>query len=379
MRYIIPDYYKEFRCTAHRCEDTCCAGWQIVIDRKSLKDYGKVKGTFRKKVYRSIDFLKGTFRQDTEKRCAFLNEDNLCDLYANLGEKSLCRTCRLYPRHIEEFEGVREISLSVSCPEVAGILMRKEEPVKFLTYEKEGEEEYEDFDPFLYSMLLDAQDAMMDILQNRRLPLRVRCGLILGMAHDIQGRVNRQEIFGCEDVIARYQTEQAERFVKGKAAEVHRYEELRKWMDRLHQLELLRGDWKVLLYETQQLLYQHDDVSYEMICEEYRIWREQADAVDLLKQEIQLEQLLVYFLHVYFCGAVYDGRIYTKVQMAVLCAALIGELWIARWVRNEKQIDQEEIAELVYRFSREVEHSDENLKRLEKMVEKDVFCWFRKP
>lgn len=65
-----------------------------------------------------------------------LNDCNLCEMYVNLGEKSLCKTCRLYPRHVEEFEDVREITLSVSCPEVARILMEKKEPVRFLTYEK---------------------------------------------------------------------------------------------------------------------------------------------------------------------------------------------------------------------------------------------------
>ena len=40
MLYTIPDYYQNFKCTADECEDTCCAGWQIAIDRKSLVRYG---------------------------------------------------------------------------------------------------------------------------------------------------------------------------------------------------------------------------------------------------------------------------------------------------------------------------------------------------
>ena len=41
----------------------------------------------------------------------------------------LCDTCRNYPRHIEEFEGLREISLSLSCPEAARILLSQKEKV----------------------------------------------------------------------------------------------------------------------------------------------------------------------------------------------------------------------------------------------------------
>ena len=48
MLYTIPDYYHEFSCIAGECEDTCCAGWQIVADEAALKKYKKVTGSFRK-------------------------------------------------------------------------------------------------------------------------------------------------------------------------------------------------------------------------------------------------------------------------------------------------------------------------------------------
>lgn len=71
MLYTIPDYYKEFKCIADKCEDTCCAGWQIVIDEQSLKQYKKVRGSFMWRMLRSVDWFHGVFRQDGERRCAF--------------------------------------------------------------------------------------------------------------------------------------------------------------------------------------------------------------------------------------------------------------------------------------------------------------------
>ena len=59
--------------------------------------------------------------------------------------------------------------------------------------------------------------------------------------------------------------------------------------------------------------------------------------------------------------------------MAVYCTWMIHELWLARWLKNEKTLDLEEIIDLVYRFSREVEHSDVNLRRVEKMMERKLF------
>ncbi len=403
MLYTIPDYYKEFKCTADKCKDTCCAGWQIVIDEKSLAKYKKVcasrllqmrknaggESEFAWKMIRSIDWKSGTFCQSTDcntnhtseldfsyptgsKRCAFLDENNLCDLYKNLGEKSLCKTCKLYPRHIEEFEGLREISLSVSCPEVARILMEKRETVKFLTYEKEGEEEFEDFDPFLFSILEDARKEMLQILQNRTLPIRERTLLVLGMAHDMQVRINRQEMFACSDVIEKYKKESAIEYVRSFSAGKMGIDKKnfmkkravlnRELFEKLFELEVLRDDWNEILQETKDALFLSKNNF------DFSEWKAKHPDV-----EIHLEQILVYFLFTYFPGAVYDGEVYAKVQMSVYCTWMIENLWMARWIRNGKRLDVEEMTELLYRFSREVEHSDENLKQVEKWMEKKWF------
>ena len=217
MIYTTPDYYDKFKCIAGECPDTCCAGWQIVIDEESLAKYKNLKGDYIWKVMSCVDWESETFRQDNEKRCAFLNKDNLCDLYKNAGEDSLCKTCRDYPRHIEEFEDVREITLSVSCPEVARILMECMEPVRFLTEEKPDEletEDYSDFDPFLFSILEDARKEMIGTIQNRELPIENRAVLVLAMAHDMQGRINRSQMFECDEVIEKYTRDKAKNFVE---------------------------------------------------------------------------------------------------------------------------------------------------------------------
>ena len=383
MIYTIPDYYKEFHCIADKCEDTCCAGWQIVIDDKSLAKYKKlvagkkiserdIRPAFRTRLLTSVDWMQGTFRQSKEKRCAFLNESNLCDLYTNCGEQGLCKTCHRYPRHVEEFEGVREITLSISCPEVARILLSKKEIVSFLSYERDGDEEYEEFDPFLFSILEDARVEMLNILQNRSIPMNQRILLVLGMAHDMQGRINRQEMFDCMQVMEKYCKESARTYVEtysGKEAdaqEFHRY--ARELFEKLFQLELLRDEWEMVLQETDMLLYGETAVHYEEARKRFAKWVEAESDMT-----IQIEQLLVYFLFTYFPGAVYDGAVYAKVQMAVYLTWMIYELLMARWLKNDGGLTQEEIVDLVYRFSREVEHSDENLRLVENWMKEKIF------
>ena len=201
MIYTKPDYYDEFTCIADKCKDTCCSGWQIVIDDEYLNKYKKNEKFSLFDMNEYVDFKEHVFKQSNDRRCAFLRDDNLCKLCFEYGESALCRTCHLYPRHIEEFENVREISLSLSCPQVCKILLNRDTKVKFVSCENDESEEYEDFDFMLYSCLLDARDVMIEILQNRGLSIDVRAGMVLGLAFDMEKRLNDGRFFTIEELL----------------------------------------------------------------------------------------------------------------------------------------------------------------------------------
>lgn len=399
MLYTIPDYYKEFSCIAGDCEDTCCAGWQIVIDEKSKKRYAKAatgldKKNLARELRRCVNWHEGVFRQDTEKRCAFLNQDNLCRLYQMAGPDSLCRTCKMYPRHVEEFEGVREITLSLSCPEAARIILGKKEPVHFLNYEKPGEEDYGDFDLFFYSQLVDARENILKMLQDRSLSIHHRMALALAISHDMQAHVDRREMFSCEDIPKKYESETARNYTKERLEafekdEERRFEFAQKAFQYLYRLELLKENWLYVLMDADKLLYgglasvyedsmlstdyeeDIDQLRYFVNLQEFELWKQE----HMPDWDIMLEQMLVYFVFTYFCGAVYDGRIQAKMQVCVYSVYIIEEILRARWLENEKTLSMEEVVELTYRYSREVEHSDQNPERLEHFMEKSP--WIR--
>ena len=369
MIYTRPDYFNEFKCIAGNCPDTCCAGWQIVIDDESLKKYKKIKGDYIWKVMSCVDWEEECFRQDNDKRCAFLNSDNLCDLYKNVGEESLCKTCRDYPRHTEEFEGVREVTLSASCPVVARILMERMTPVHFVKEEHPEEEETEffgDFDPFLYSIIEDGRSAMIDILQNRNLSMKVRTMLVIGMAHDMQRRINHRELFACDQVIEKYKRVKSQQYVKEYLGQKEMLEEenlTKEMFPLIYDLELLRDEWDELLHRSQDMLFFTTQESFGQLKTEFDQWKQEHPDM-----EIHLEQIMVYFLYTYFPGSVYDGQLFAKAQMAVYCTWMIELLWMARWLMNGRDITLDEMTELLYRFSREIEHSDENLEKLDEMM-----------
>jgi len=88
MHYVKTTNYDKFKCIADKCPETCCAGWQIVIDEDSLDRYAHMTGPFAGRLSNDVDWEEGCFKQ-YGRRCAMLNDDNLCDLYAECGEEDM--------------------------------------------------------------------------------------------------------------------------------------------------------------------------------------------------------------------------------------------------------------------------------------------------
>ena len=139
----------------------------------------------------------------------------------------------------------------------------------------------------------------------------------------------------------------------------------KEMFEKLYRLEVLRDDWEVTLHKTQDTLFTEHKESYGTICSAFENYKKEHPEID-----IHLEQILVYFLFTYFPGAVYDGMVFAKVQMAVFCTWMVELLWMGEWNMNGKVLEKQKMIKLLYRFSREVEHSDENLTKLDKMMEK---------
>lgn len=365
MRYTVPHYYCKFKCTAADCPDTCCAGWKIVIDKKTLKKYKNMEGPFGNRIRNSIDWEEGTFLQ-YDMRCAFLNEENLCDIYTEAGKKMFCKTCRLYPRHIEEFQGEREISLSLSCIEAGKLILGCKEPVKFVSLEKDVlEREDETFDFLLYGKLSDTREAVFRILQNREMSINLRVSMVLALVHDMEIKVGKQQLFQVDDVLERYMDMSAlEKFGKKLEQYISCGQERKFLIQEMcgvfEQFEVLNRSWPLYVKGLQKTLFEQSAEEYEKNRKRF--------LKEILGKQVWTEQLMIYFVFTYFCGAVYDGEIYTKMQLAVVSTLLIEELAMAVWKQNGFQLSFMEFVDIAHKYSRELEHSDVNLNCLEEIV-----------
>ena len=374
MEYRIPHYFNDFRCVAAECEDTCCAGWAIMIDEDTLEKYKNFKGPFGNRLKNSIDWKEGSFLQ-YNKRCAFLNDDNLCDLHMEAGEHMLCDTCRDYPRHKEEYEGLREGSLSLSCIEAAKIILGCTEPVQFIAFEDEEEdEEFEDFDYLLFTKLMDAREKMIQMLQNRDVDIMIRIAMVLELGQKMQDLLDADEMFQMDELLAEFgNMDQMLDFQKDtkehQIGENEYCSNVRKLFRAFNKLEVLKEDWPEYIKRAEFVLYGNGQRTYEENRQRFhKNMGLKSGSYDTWA--CFMEQLMVYFVFTYFCGAVYDDNIAGKVQTAVVSTILIQELAIAKWVEQGETLDFEGFVDIAHRVSREIEHSDLNLNRMEKLCEK---------
>lgn len=371
MEYRIPHYFNDFRCVASECKDTCCAGWAIMIDEDTLDQYKKTEGEFGERLQRSINWNEGCFEQ-INRRCAFLNEDDLCDIHLEAGEEMLCDTCRDYPRHMEEFEGVREGSLSLSCIEAAKLILGCEEPVRFLRLEDDVEdEEYEDFDYFLYTKLMDAREKILSFLQKRDIPVRMRIATVLSLSQSIQEKIDQDTIFEIEDILGAFEHQEnvtllLKRYQGTTLGENQFCSDMRKVFRVFQKMEVLKDSWPEYVKQVERLLYGEGRNQYLSYRKEFLL-KIGTESENPEKWENWIEQLMVYFIYVYFAGAVYDDQILSKVKTGVIAILLIQELALAKWMKNGKMFSLEDMVEVAHHVSREMEHSDVNLARLEKM------------
>ena len=130
-----PDDYAAFRCLAGACPQTCCAAWEIVVDPDAQDAYLRLQHPLAAKLRRvlRVDSEGDTYFAQTDGRCPFLCADGLCELQRTLGEQSLCRTCRDFPRWEVLLCDRVERGLSSACPEAARRLLARTAPLRFVS------------------------------------------------------------------------------------------------------------------------------------------------------------------------------------------------------------------------------------------------------
>ena len=369
MKIRVPEYFKDFKCIASKCEDTCCAGWGIVIDDETYEHYKNVEGEFGERLRSEIVHEAGenifVLKGDN---CPFLNEEKTCDIYINIGEESLCYTCKQYPRYTEQFGTLREIGISLSCPEAARIILRDSKQVKFELSETDEEVNfYSDINAKLFLELIQCRKIVMDILQDRSLELNVRASIIIEFAKDIQEKIDENKIEEIKEIREKYINKNyiedlINRIEELNGYENEKYENIHQYFNVFRDLKHITPNDPLGLNDALRYFWQSDEdeelylVKHQQFNEYYK------------EKEYKFENILVYFIFRYFMKAVFDYDVSAKVKTAIVSYLMIKELSVVRFIENNEFTD-EDMVDIAHMYSKDIEHLEENIETLAEVFE----------
>jgi lysine-N-methylase len=130
LEHVRPRYAKEFRCIGSACEDTCCHGLDVVIDKPAYEKLQSLPG-FQHRVNEHFVVLPNHPTDSQYARikltpsctCPFLSADRMCGIQQEHGEYYLPDICASYPRVTQRIDGLSETALLLSCPEAARLVL----------------------------------------------------------------------------------------------------------------------------------------------------------------------------------------------------------------------------------------------------------------
>lgn len=332
MKLVFPSYYKAFKCDAGECKDTCCAGWQIVVDEGSAKKYSLISGEIGEKLCREMkkDSDGATIFKLNKGRCPFLNQQNLCDIYSHLGESYLCKTCKNFPRFIEEYALVREVGIGLACPQGAKLIL-KDKAMTFENEEIEGLVSPNEIDPKCYFSLIALRSKLIDAFKNSEMPFKSKLSYALALSQKAQKYMNKKQYDKIKNLC------QSNEHLK---LNVKKNKTAQPMFKILNSLEILTPKWRELI--SLKSFELGDDFS-------------------------GFENIAVYFIYRYFLKAVFDGDLITKVKFCVFSCVSINVLCQA-FYQKTGAFNEDVLADIAHLFSKEVEYCQENMSHVYKAL-----------
>lgn len=354
-----PTCYNRFQCTASKCSDNCCIGWEIDIDKQTEEVYQSLEGAFGERLRASVV----TGEKDTHfilerERCPFLNKENLCDIIITLGEDKICDICREHPRFYEWFGDLTEVGLGLCCEEAARLVFADSEPMVFEVADRdcagndslEAQPKLTEREEACLEVLLTARAYIFSVLQSRTESIWKRLAHVLDLAEQMQECLDFDDLDGITELtdanIEPTWEEPKLQAAKDKSL-TERYLEILTYY---RGLEPMDDRWP----ETIDGLCRNLD---KLLKAEPAFWEAVKD------REYEYEHLAVYLLYRYFLKAVFDGELLSRVKTVILNLLMVRLLDIACWSRTG-DFSKENRIQTVKAYSKEIEYCVENLEEL---------------
>ncbi|MDN4035781.1 flagellin lysine-N-methylase [Massilia sp. YIM B02443] len=137
---LMPRYVERFRCIGASCEDSCCSGWPVHIDKKTYNAYRsktfpilrQLETKLRRVEGAESDAMYATIEPVGEHQNCAAFKNGSCTVQASIGESFLSNVCHTFPRVNRSINGHFEQAMSLSCPEAARLALLAEDAFDFV-------------------------------------------------------------------------------------------------------------------------------------------------------------------------------------------------------------------------------------------------------
>ena len=382
MKVLKPFYYDDFKCVVGECIDNCCqAEWEISIDKRTYKKYKKLKGQWGNKINSNIgrvrnnssDLRYGKIKLKNNG-CSLLSQEGLCTIHAQLGERYLCNTCKVYPRSINKYGEIYERNLNISCPEVARYFIRHKENFYFNMDEEELSDLDKDYiidksyDENLYNLLWDARSLAMEIIQFKEIEIWKRIIFLKILTDKVQKLMDEENYENYEKVLNVFRSEITNIDVINSLDKIKlipnvKINFIKAVLDISEKISINKVKYNNLLEEYKILFENNIHNNFEnVIKKEYEFNKY------LIKEEYIVENLLIYLIYKYFMRALYSKDLNKEINNVVIIYSMIRMLLLGIYSKNNKELKEEDFVEIFYVFSRVIEHNQQFLNNLYKNI-----------
>ncbi|ENY71402.1 FliU-like protein [Aeromonas diversa CDC 2478-85] len=355
---FIPRFRSAFQCIGPSCEEHCCQGWTVQIDKATFRLYWfsddeRIRATARgslEKVKKS-DHDWGRVRLDSQGVCPFLDSERLCTIHSRLGEQALSETCSSYPRYTVTFPYQHKESLTLSCPQASRLLLLDPEAMLIDTQDQPTL-------PLHHSVpeqALRLNQLSYQIALTHELPLEQRLWIMGMLVYHDEGRSSYEQFLdelvalaGSGQLQAMYATIPAMPRVKWWA--------LRTLTQLLLQSNERSGRGTVIIGECLETLYALLDGEYdeEKMAFFPRVWQAQV-APFLAERPYLLDNYLLYQLYHFNFPYRADGVMVNAYRLLVADLFLLRSYFCLLAHRGE--LTEEKVVSLVYSYHARRQHN----------------------
>lgn len=374
MKLRVPHYYKDFVCIASKCKDNCCiGGWEIDIDDETANYYLNLEGEFGDILRASIGRTDEYCFKLKDGKCPFLDNENLCEIYKNLGEDKMGVVCTQFPRFTEYYGSIKETGIGLACEEAERIIFTDRKPFS-MDIEDIDEEEVIDteYDNVLANYLFKVRDLLFKMIDNESISLNNKMIYMIEIGKHIQDLVNENNTEEIQNIINLLQQNNYEALQLDKqninTDENSSMYEVESILNAYSELEILNEQWQYYLNDMYDMLHSEDmsPADYSVLVKEFTEY--------IKDRNYEYSNMLKYFVFRYFMKASYDHDVFGKLQLSVTNYFVIRDMDIVKWLKNNREFSFEDRIETVHIFSREVEYSEDNLEVLaEEFIFDDIF------